>query len=100
MEGVLLLEIKLMFKTFINEKHYFELTTLNERLESFSYGRSESRTKHPKLFERKNILGDSSLGLSGKLHTHMQTHMYTHIHKYIIIRAQMITQLFGKYLNH
>ena len=45
--------IKLMFKTFINEKHYFELTTLNEWLESFSYGRSESRTKHPKLFGRK-----------------------------------------------
>ena len=89
LEGVLPLEIKLMFKTFIYEKHYFELTTLNERLESFSYGRSESRTKHPKLFERKNILGDSSLGLSGKLHTHMQTHMYTHMHTHAHTHTQI-----------
>ena len=95
LEGVLPLEMKLMFKTFIYEKHYFELSTLNERLESFSYGRSESRTKHPKLFERKNILGDSSLGLSGKLHsfalsythtrtnTEIRTHAYTCAHTHI-----------------
>ena len=65
LEGILPLEIKMMLKTFIYEKHYFELITLNERLKSFVYGRSESRTKPPKPFERKNIFGDSSLGLSG-----------------------------------
>ena len=65
LEGVMQLEIKMMLKVFIYDEHYFELTTLNERLASFKYGRNESRSKPPRLFERKNISGDSSLGLSG-----------------------------------
>jgi len=64
-EGVVPFEIKLMLKAFIYEKHYFDLSILNSRISSFVYGRNESRTKPPKQFERKNIMGDSSLGLSG-----------------------------------
>lgn len=64
-EGVVPFEIKLMLKTFVYEKHYFDLSTLNGRLSTFAYGRNESRTKPPKLLERKNISGDSNLGLSG-----------------------------------
>ena len=64
-EGVVPFEIKLMLKTFIYEKRFFDLDLLNSRLSSFKYGRNESRTKPPKDFDRKKIAGDSSLGLSG-----------------------------------
>ena len=67
LEGALPFELKLMLKVFIYDKFYFNLTILNERLASFTYGRSEGRTKPPKLFERKHICGDSNLGLSGQL---------------------------------
>lgn len=64
-EGVVPFEIKLMLKVFIYEKDYFDVDFLNSRLSSFVYGRSESRTKPPKEFDRRKIAGDSSLGLSG-----------------------------------
>ena len=65
LEGALPFEIKLMLKAFIYDKNYFGLTLLNDRLECYVYGQNEARTKLPKLFERKQIFGDSSLGLSG-----------------------------------
>lgn len=65
LEGVLPFEIRLMLKVFIYDKSYFGLNLLNDRLESFVYGRNEARTKLPKTFERKQITGESSLGLSG-----------------------------------
>ena len=51
-EGVVTVEIKLMLKTFIYEKRFFDLDMLNSRLSSLD-------------FDRKKIAGDSSLGLSG-----------------------------------
>ena len=65
LEGALPFELKLMLKAFIYDKSYFGLSLLNDRLESFVYGRNEARTKLPKFFERKQICGDSNLGLSG-----------------------------------
>lgn len=65
LEGVVPFEIKLMLKVFIYEKNYLGLNLLNDRLQSFAYGRNEARTKVPKVFERKQIFGDSNLGLSG-----------------------------------
>ena len=65
LEGVLPFELKLMLKVFVSDKHYFELDDLNERLNSFVFGRNESRTKPPKAFERKHVMGDASLRLSG-----------------------------------
>lgn len=65
LEGALPFEIKLMLKVFIFDRCYFDLNDFNGRLTSFVYGRNELRTKPPKLFERKHILGGSSLGLSG-----------------------------------
>ena len=64
-EGVLPFELKLMLKVFVSDKHYFELDDLNERLNRFVFGRNESRTKPPKAFERKHVMGDASLRLSG-----------------------------------
>jgi len=65
LEGVIPFELKLMLKAFVLDKNYFDLDDLNERLNSFAFGRIESRTKPPKAFERKHILGEASLGLSG-----------------------------------
>ena len=65
LEGVIPFELKLMLKIFVVEKSYFDFDDLNERVNSFVLGRNESRTKPPKAFERKHIVGDASLGLSG-----------------------------------
>ena len=65
LEGALPFEIKLMLRVFIYDKKYFGLDLLNDRLDSFVYGRNEARTKPPKSFERRQIFGDSNLGLSG-----------------------------------
>ena len=65
LEGVLPFEIKLMLKVFIVDKCYFNLDDLNGRLANFVYGRNDLRSKPPKLFEQKHILGDTGLGLSG-----------------------------------
>ena len=65
LEGALQFEIKLMLKVFIFDKCYFDLDDLNGRLDSFVYGRNDTRTKPPKPFERKHISGNASLGLSG-----------------------------------
>ena len=81
LEGILLLEMKLMLKVFIFDLHYFDLKTLNARLSSFVYGRNEGRTKPPKSFEMKNIVGDSNLSLSGEF---CSTCMHTHRQRYII----------------
>lgn len=54
-EGVIPLETKLMLSIFIWEKRYFTLDFLNERIKSFSYGKTESRSKPPKPLERCHI---------------------------------------------
>ena len=75
LEGVLPLETKLMLNVFIFEEKYFSLQFLNERIQSFSYGREESRNKVPKPIERTHLMSSSSkLRLSGKLDTLTQCH--------------------------
>ena len=44
-EGVLHLEIHLMLKCFISEERLFSQDFLNSRIESFAYGRTDSRCK-------------------------------------------------------
>jgi len=61
LEGALPLEIKLMLRVFIYDKKYFGLDLLNDRLDSFVYGRNEARTKPPKSLQ---IFAESNLGLS------------------------------------
>ena len=56
LEGVLPFEIKLMLKVFIYDKKYFGLTLLNDRLESFIYGRTEARTKPLKVLKENKFL--------------------------------------------
>lgn len=64
-EGVMPWEVKLMLATFIQEKHYFTLNELNERIKCFSYGRSEARNKPPKAFDMQHITQGLKLPLSG-----------------------------------
>ena len=64
-EGVLHLEIRLMLKSFIYEQRLFLLSVLNSRLESFAYGRTESRSKPSKPILQSHITGSGKLPLSG-----------------------------------
>ena len=67
LEGVIPLETKLMLGVFIYEKKYFGLNFFNNRIASFSYGKSEARNKIPKPIERGHILSSASkLRLSGR----------------------------------
>jgi len=68
LEGALPMEIKLMLNAFIYEKKYFSLTLLNNHIGSFTYGRTEARTKPPKQIEPKHITGEAKLPLSGEFH--------------------------------
>jgi len=70
LEGALPMEIKLMLNAFIYEKKYFSLALLNNRIGSFTYGRTEARTKPPKQIEPKHITGEAKLPLSGEFHIH------------------------------
>ena len=60
-EGVLPMETKLMLNSFINEEQLFTLDTLNERISTFAYGRTEARNRPPKPFTPVHIT-------SGRLH--------------------------------
>jgi len=64
-EGVLQKEIQLMLKHVIYDEGYFSLSTLNERIENFAYGRVESRNKPTKPFSNAHICGSGKLPLSG-----------------------------------
>ena len=66
LEGVLSLEVKLMLSVYISDKKYFTIDFLNERIMSFSYGKSEARNKIPKALEIDHLLSrHSKLRLSG-----------------------------------
>ncbi len=64
-EGVIPLEIKLMLRVFIYEKKYFTLNQLNNRIQNFSYGKTESRNKVPKPIEVSHLSSEGKLRLSG-----------------------------------
>ena len=64
-EGVLQLEVHLMLKHFLQTEHYFTLDTLNARIQSFAYSRTEARNKPPKSFSSSHISGSGKLPLSG-----------------------------------
>ena len=66
LEGVLSLEVKLMLSVYVSDKKYFTIDFLNERIMSFSYGKSEARNKIPKALEIDHLLSrQSKLRLSG-----------------------------------
>ena len=68
-EGVLHMELRLMFKHFIYTEHYFSLDVLNARIENFAYGRAESRSRPPKGFSPVHVSGQGKLPLSGDFFT-------------------------------
>lgn len=65
-EGVLNRETCLLILAFINDKNYFTLSFLNERIANFPYGRTEKRNKPPHPITLANLSG-SKLRLSGKI---------------------------------
>ena len=65
-EGVLNRETCLLILAFINNKNYFTLSFLNERIANFPYGRTEKRNKPPRPITLANLSG-SKLRLSGKI---------------------------------
>lgn len=67
LEGVLHLEIRLMLRCFVQDEQYFSLDTFNSRIESFAYGKTESRTKPPKSLLTTHISGNGKLPLSGDI---------------------------------
>ena len=70
-EGVIPLEVKLMLKVFIWEKKYFSLNFLNDRIQNFSYGKKENRSKPPKPLEKSHIEAPGSkMHLSGTYCVH------------------------------
>lgn len=66
LEGALPLETRLMLNAFISEDGYFTLGNFNQRVQNFTYGRVEARTKPPKQFEKAHFTGPRpKLHLSG-----------------------------------
>ena len=66
LEGVLPMEVKLMLQAFIVGKKYFSIGFLNQRVTSFTYGKSEARNKIPKPLDQDHIVSDGKrLPLSG-----------------------------------
>ena len=66
LEGILPLETRLMLAGFI-EDDFFTLEMLNDRIENFSYSRTEARNKPPKPFNKAHLIGSNKpkLHLSG-----------------------------------
>ena len=62
LEGVMPLETRLLLAALIKDG-YITLEFLNQRVSNFSYGRTEARTKVPKLFEKAHF--ETRLHLSG-----------------------------------
>ena len=68
LEGVIPLETRLLLQVFIYERKYFTLNFLNNRIENFSYGKVEARSKIPKRLESSHISSNGGkLRLSGML---------------------------------
>ena len=65
LEGVLIMEMKLLLRKLIFEETYFDLHTLNARISSFQYGRIERKSKPPKTLQESHVNGASKLALSG-----------------------------------
>lgn len=78
-EGVLHMELQLMFKHYIYNEHYFSLDTLNARIENFAYGRTETRNKPPKSFIPAHISGSRKLPLSGNKYLFVKKTWYLYI---------------------
>ena len=59
LEGVLPLEVKLLFKKYIKEEEYFTLATLNERTATFDYGPPDISNK-PSAIKPQALSSDST----------------------------------------
>ena len=82
-EGVIPKEVKLMLNMFINDKKYFTLQFLNERIRCFSYGRSEAKNKPPKIFDMQHITENQKLPLSGEYNSmHDNMHVICFLFSY------------------
>ena len=55
LEGVLQKEIQLLLNQFVFVDNVFTLSTLNQRISSFSYGFSEVKDRPPKELEAKHL---------------------------------------------
>lgn len=65
LEGILPLETGLMLASFIGD-NFFTLELLNDRIENFSYSRTEARNKPRKPFNKAHLIGPKpKLHLSG-----------------------------------
>jgi len=64
LEGVLNLETQLVLSSFVNDKKFFTLDFLNQRIAHFPYGSSEKRNKPPRKLKNANLCG-SKMPLSG-----------------------------------
>ena len=66
LEGVIPMEIKLLLPNLINEKKFFNLRLLNERIRNFQYGPNEVKSKPIRQIEDRHLSTDSRLPFSGK----------------------------------
>ena len=64
-EGVMPLNVRQMLHRFVYEEHLFSIETLNDRIMSFPYARSELRNKPSKPIEQRHLRGTSKLPFSG-----------------------------------
>ena len=76
LEGVVKMELQLILQAYIFEKKIFTLSFLNSRLESFSYGYSESESKPSLLYTSGSESGSISFHQSGKCISYIIKNMY------------------------
>ena len=67
LEGVLPYKVKMLLVTYITERHYFELSDLNGRIQAFPFGDIES-SKPTCITSVSLCSSDKKLKQSGKLH--------------------------------
>lgn len=75
LEGVLPLEVKLLFKKYIQDDGYFTLELLNERISNFDYGSPDVSNKPSPIKQQSLTSASASMSQSGTIKCY---HCYVH----------------------
>ena len=67
LEGVIPHTLKVMLQSFVLDKSYFTIDTINAKLLSFNFSRSEAKNK-PCPLSSKVLNREGSINQTGKLH--------------------------------
>lgn len=82
LEGVIPQTMKAMLQSFVCVKHYITIDTVNAKILSFNFSRSESKNK-PCRLSSKILNGEGSINQTGRFY------YYQHVTMFVFIASQM-----------